>query len=220
MSQYALGSDLGPVAEFTALAVLEQDRARPTNIAVRHLVRFPPGTPYRAIGEAVATTVRDGGLGRPPIVVDLTAVGPGLLPMLREAVRPAWLDPVILTAAQGSPGKDADGIRRLPKRDLVTTLQLLLQDRRLRVAPTLPEATLLAHELTTFRAKVSLSETDAVDWRERPADDLVLAVALAADWLVDHPPHDGTSPYGADNSELMTFLDRVFGKRTWSPSAW
>jgi hypothetical protein len=207
MSRYALGLDLGQAADFSALAVVERDAADARALAVRHLVRFPPGTPYAAIGEAVATTVRDGGLGRPPLVADLTAVGPGLLPSLRAAVRPAWVVPVLLTAGQ-VPGEHADRLKRVPKRDLVTTLQLLLQERRLKVAPALPEANLLAREMTAFRAKVSLAETDALDWRERPADDLVLAVALGAWWLAGHPPGGGV--YGADGSELTALLDRVF----------
>jgi hypothetical protein len=210
VNPYVLALDLGQAADFTALAVLEREPVKPPAFAVRHLARFPPGIPYAAIGQAVATTVRDGGLGRPPIVADLTAVGPGLLPSLRAAVRPAWLEPVALTAGQAA-GKDADGMLRLTKRDLVTNLQLLLQERRLRVAPALSEAALLIREMTAFRAKVSLAETETLDWRERPADDLVLAVALGAWWAVEHPPGGGV--YGADATELTAFLDRVFPDR-------
>jgi hypothetical protein len=209
VTPYVLALDLGQAADFTALAVLQRDAVRPPALAVRHLVRFPPGTPYATIGEAAAATIRDGGLGRPPLIADLTAVGPGLLPVLRAAVRPAWVEPVLVTAGQTSGKDNADGLTRVPKRDLVTNLQLLLQDRRLRVAPALPEAALLVRELTAFRAKVTLADTDALDWRERPADDLVLAVALGAWWATEHPLCHGT-PYGADATELTAFLDRLF----------
>jgi hypothetical protein len=208
VTPYVLALDLGQAADFTALAVLQRDAARPPALAVRHLVRFSPGTPYAAIGKTTAATIRDGGLGRPPLIADLTAVGPGLLPMLRAAVRPAWVEPVLVTAG-ATKGEDADGLTRVPKRDLVTNLQLLLQDRRLRVAPALPDAAILVRELTAFRAKVSLAETESLDWRERPSDDLVLAVALGAWWAVEHPVGGGQL-YGADATELMTFLDRVF----------
>ena len=207
MTPYVLALDLGQAADFTALAVLEREPLKPPTFAVRHLVRFPPGTPYAAIGEAVGTTVRDGGLGRPPVVVDLTAVGPGLLPSLRTGVRPAWVIPVLLTAGQTP--VEADGLRRVPKRDLVTNLQVLLQERRLRVAPALPEAALLVRELTAFRAKVSLTDTDAPDWRERPADDLVLAVALAAWWSQEHPPL-GPDAFGSGGTMITADLDRLF----------
>ena len=206
-NRFVLALDLGPAADFTALAVLERDPADARAFAVRHLARFPPGTPYAAVGAAVAATIRDGGLGRPPLVADLTAVGPGILYSLRAAVRPARVVPVLLTAGQTA--AEADGLRRVPKRDLVTNLQLLLQERRLLVAPALPEAALLVRELTAFRARVSLAESVAIDWRERPADDLVLAVALAAWWAVRYPPAglDGISVGG---TMLTADMDRLF----------
>ena len=47
----------------------------------------------------------------------------------------------------------------------------------------LPEADTLARELSTFQIKVSLTADEALlDWRQRPHDGLVLAVAVAA-WL-------------------------------------
>jgi hypothetical protein len=68
----------------------------------------------------------------------------------------------------------------VPKKSLISSLQVLLQSRRLKVAPSLPDAQVLVQELELFRMKVTLSETDAEQWRERPHDDLVLAVAVAA----------------------------------------
>ena len=67
----------------------------------------------------------------------------------------------------------------MPKVELVSCLQILLQGRRLRVARNLPEAQVLARELQNFRVKVTLAATDAGVWRENKHDDLVLAVALA-----------------------------------------
>jgi hypothetical protein len=217
VSRFVLGLDLGQAADYSALSVLEREAANPRMLAVRHLVRFPPGTSYATVGTFVATVVRDGGLGHPPLVTDLTAVGSALLPGLRPAVRPAWIVPVMLTAGKSPPVKDADGVERVPKRDLVTMLQLLLQDRRLRVTLALPEAATLFHELTAFRAKVSLAETDAVDWRDRPTDDLVLAVALAGWWATKHA-RTGPSTIGVGGSLVQDVLDRVFPVAREAPS--
>jgi hypothetical protein len=63
----------------------------------------------------------------------------------------------------------------------VSTLQLLLQSRRLQVASSLREAGTLVRELMRFRSQSTLSASAALEvWRERPHDDLVLAVAIAA----------------------------------------
>jgi hypothetical protein len=58
-------------------------------------------------------------------------------------------------------------------------MQVLLQDRRLRVAPSLAQADMLVRELSAFEAKPSRAAPDSLEaWRQGPQDDLVLAVAL------------------------------------------
>jgi hypothetical protein len=76
-----------------------------------------------------------------------------------------------------------DGARLVPKRDLVGVLQVLFQTRRLRIADQLPESSTLERELLAFRAKTPTAGAEVAEaWRERPHDDLVLAVAFAC-WL-------------------------------------
>ena len=67
----------------------------------------------------------------------------------------------------------------MPKKDLVGTLQILSQGRRLKLASTLSEAATLLRELQEFQVKVTLptDEASPAAWREGPHDDLVLAVA-------------------------------------------
>jgi hypothetical protein len=89
----------------------------------------------------------------------------------------------------------ASGSLMVPRQELVGTLQVLLQTRRLQVARTLPEAVILVRELEAFRLKPpTLVATDPEAWREGEHDDLVLAVGIAA-WCgeqglppVDEPP--------------------------------
>jgi hypothetical protein len=68
----------------------------------------------------------------------------------------------------------------VPKKELVSTLQVLMQAGRLTIA-NLPERETLVQELLAFRVKVTVSANETFEaWRERDHDDLVLAVALAA----------------------------------------
>jgi hypothetical protein len=119
------------------------------------------------------------------VVVDLTGVGDAVLRVLLDGLMNqvvSTITPVTITAGLGVRLAEGGGLL-VAKKELVGALQVLLQGRRLRVAPTLPEAPLLAQELGNFRAKVTAARAeDVLDWRERPHDDLVLAVALAA-WL-------------------------------------
>jgi hypothetical protein len=82
----------------------------------------------------------------------------------------------------------------IPKKELVSTLQVLLQLRRLQVARTLPDAMLLVRELEHFRVKVTTARTDTYEsWREGQNDDLVFAVALAA-WVGEQAGRPGRDP--------------------------
>ncbi len=91
--------------------------------------------------------------------------------------------PVTVTAGSGRRQVAAGHGILAPKVELVGTLQVLLQTRRLRIADALPEAQILIRELETFRAVTRLVRAETVEsWRQRDHDDLVLAVAVAA-WL-------------------------------------
>jgi hypothetical protein len=75
----------------------------------------------------------------------------------------------------------------VPKKDLAGTLHVLLQGKRIKVADTLEHAQTLVVELQQFQLKTVPMTADAViEWRERPHDDLVLAVAIAA-WQAEQP---------------------------------
>jgi hypothetical protein len=90
----------------------------------------------------------------------------------------------------------------VPKKELASTLQVLLQARRLKVAKQLPEADTLVEELSNFKLKKPPPGDDAVaEWREGERDDLVFAVAIAA-WEGEYyrafdvylPPVENTGP--------------------------
>jgi hypothetical protein len=105
--------------------------------------------------------------------------------MLADALRgqvSCLLFPMTLTAGHAVTGGEAGGLY-VPKKELIGTLQLLLQTRRLQVARTLTDAAVLIKELENYRIKVTTARQETFEsWREGQHDDLVLAVALAA-WL-------------------------------------
>jgi hypothetical protein len=78
---------------------------------------------------------------------------------------------------------------RVPKRDLVGSLQVLFQSGRLKISKKLPLASVLQTELMNFKVKIDpITAHDSYSaWREQDHDDLVLSVALAA-WYGECPP--------------------------------
>ena len=148
--------------------------------AVRHLERFPLGTPFPEICTRLGELFSAPPLAHTTLVVDQTAVGQPVIGLLRRQRLRASIQPVTITAGDHA-SIDERGVWSAPKKELVSTLQLLLQSRRIKVAPNLPESGTLVRELVRFRTKATLSANDTLEvWRERPHDDLVLAVAIAA----------------------------------------
>ena len=74
----------------------------------------------------------------------------------------------------------------MPKRNLVSALQVAFSTGRLKIAKGLDLAKVLKEELLNFRMKINLATGhDSYEaWREGEHDDLVLAAALAV-WAAD-----------------------------------
>jgi hypothetical protein len=158
--------------------------------AVRRITRWPLGTSYTEIAAQVTALVL-----RPPLpgcrlVVDATGVGTAVVEILRRALAEAKasvsLMPVLITAGHGKGGLER-GTWSVPKKELVSVLQSLLQGQRLKFAR-LPERDMLVKELQTFKVKVSAAtgHESFEAWRERDHDDMVLALALAC-WAGERP---------------------------------
>jgi hypothetical protein len=163
---------------------LSGENGRPAEVplAVRHLERFELGTKYTTVVDSVAARVRSEPLRRMPAVllVDKTGVGAAVL----DSFTHARIGAVAITLHGGSSvARDPQRAGfRVPKRDLVTVTQVLLQNGRLRVAAELPEAETLKRELLNFRVKIDpkTAHDSYEHWREAEHDDLVLAVSMAA----------------------------------------
>ena len=179
--RYVVGVDLGQTADYTAITILEEKGEEEKSYDVRYLERLR-NTPYPQIVRRLDHLVRRLP-EKPSMAVDATGVGRPVIDMIRDANLPATVYPITLT---GGDAVTRDGMeRRVPKRDVASTIAVLLQTGRLRIARGLKESETLLRELLNFRVKISLSGHDTYEaWREQEHDDLVLAVGLAA-WLFE-----------------------------------
>ncbi len=184
---YFIGLDLGQASDLTALAIVERPDQRSrdgkeTLYALRHLRRFALGTPYTEIVPAVTALAARAPLsGRVTLVVDQTGIGRAVVDMLRQQAS-CGIVAVTITAGE-TMTRAEDGSRRVPKKELVTGLQLLLQARRLRVARAVPECATLVRELENYRLRITAAAHETFGAGPASAhDDLVIAVALAGWW--------------------------------------
>ena len=182
----------------------------PTVYGIPTLRRWPLGTAYRVIAQDVtrflgvlpATT-------SPPIVVcDATGVGLPITEMIGEefVAQQVFVGLVAVVITCGSAVTAVQsGQWRVAKKVLVSTMQVLMGNRRLHVARDQPDAEVLVAELGVFQEKITANANETFEsWREKDHDDLVLAVALAAwyaemcgsqvvSWVETPPRGDGTS---------------------------
>ncbi|MGI8496718.1 MAG: hypothetical protein ACR2OG_03920 [Gemmatimonadaceae bacterium] len=111
----------------------------------------------------------------PTLVVDANGVGRAVPELLRQR----GLKPVAIAITGGAEVTHGDTLR-VPKRELVGSLQVALQAGRLKIAAELPLRPVLVEELRNFRVKVNpLTAHDSWNAREGQHDDIVLAVAVA-----------------------------------------
>lgn len=191
MNYYFAGLDLGQSQDYTALAIAERIvvlEGKPS-YHFRYLERLKLGTPYPDQVQHVKTLVEHPPLkGKVTLALDYTGVGRPVADMFREAHLPCSLYAIGIHGGDIVTWDEEDKYRvKVPKRDLVACVQVLLQSGRLKIAEALPEASTLIKELLNFKVKIDpqTAHDSYSAWRENIHDDLVLAVALAC-WIGEH----------------------------------
>jgi hypothetical protein len=212
MSKFIIGLDLGQAQDYTALSVIEylpptstQDveapsymkylvpesfTTLPSQYHCRHLARYELGTRYPDIVDKVAQMLRTPQLQGATLIVDATGVGRPVVDMFVEA----GMDPVAITITGGDTVTRDGDYYRVPKRDLVASVQVLLQNHRLKFAADMPLAPTLIQEMINFKVKITDSANDTYGtWREGVHDDLILAVMLVCWWIQEQERKRGMS---------------------------
>lgn len=193
--RHIVSADIGQVVDPSALALIERPAYQPPlspPLAIRHMDRWHLGTSYLIIVEDICRFVERKELREPVLVVDQTGVGRPIVDMLRSRVQCAFVPVTITSGAE--PTRDGTDWK-VPKRDLVSTMQLLFGTRRLQIARGVKQEELLLKELQNFRMKITTAGNDTFEaWRTGQHDDLVLAAAIGL-WVAEH-----ALPVAWDNS--------------------
>ncbi len=126
---------------------------------------------------------------KPFLVVDNTGVGRAVIDIFRRAELKCPIIPVTITGGQvgrmiqtdsGSADKKIEW--HVPKVELISVAQVILQTKRIGFAKGMSEAKTLAKELSDYRVKQKSKDSDTYDAREGAHDDILLSFALAAWW--------------------------------------
>lgn len=187
---FFVGLDLGQKRDFSALAVVERVDARlawmgpAPPLGVRYLERMELGTSYPDVVARVCEILQDPKmLGQSHLVVDATGVGAPVMDLLRAARMRANITAVIITG--GDRAHYTGNQWFVPKRELLTGLEALLECGELRIAGKLREAARLVKEFESMQVEARVNGR----WKmggDTEHDDLVLALSLAC-WRAKRP---------------------------------
>ncbi len=160
MGDLIMGIDLGQAQDYTALCIVEKLKTAEgeNQYHLRHLERLLLGTPYPTVVKRILELMYTEPLKTQEvyIVVDSTGVGRPVVDLMRQS----GLRPIAVTITGGNQVTEDDNGYKVPKRDLVSTLQVLIQSGRLKIAEGLPQARTLIQELLNFRVKISINDHD------------------------------------------------------------
>jgi hypothetical protein len=204
---YYVGLDLGQSADYTALAIVHDTFVEPIpgyrteQLQVVHLERYPLRTSYVDIVTHVHELLKKPELHpweegkhsyhrqqtHPTLIVDRTGVGAPVTDLFTKRRVPF----VQVTITGGTSVSRGEGRRHynVPKRDLVSSLEVPFHNQQLVIAQELDLRPTLEKELAGFKRKIKLTTGhDSYEhWREGDHDDLVLATALAVWWARRRP---------------------------------
>jgi hypothetical protein len=175
---FYIGLDCGQAKDYSAVSILRRQGNR---YDVVHLERLPLDMPYpqqieylfrirhkKPLDKANVTLAIDyTGVGRP--VVDL-AQDRGLNPL-----------GIAITGGNTASWNEDKSRASVPKRDLISGLQIAAQNDRLKVASGMEFGPVLAEELQSFKVKIDprTAHDSYGAWRDGQHDDLILSCAIA-----------------------------------------
>jgi hypothetical protein len=193
---YFIGVDLGQRQDYTAIAIIElltvftdeidrvtYERKTRTYYRLRHLDRIPLRTDYETIVDYLARLVARQDLAERSIVVmDATGVGAPVYEMFTKRWPPVreTTKVVITGAAEVNRIKGTSYGWTVPRRDLLYSLEALLRNRLLDIAPGIPHTKTLIRELSLMERDFTASGRETIELANSNVhDDLVFATALA-----------------------------------------
>ncbi len=187
-----IGVDIGQARDYTAVCVIKptmKDGKRMYHCG--YIDRLPLGTLFVDIVERVRYIhSKVGGT----VVIDSTGVGAPIVEMARRNI-PGEVIGLLITA-----GEKANGWN-IPKRVLITGLQISFQKKELRLKRGLSFGKTLVEELLNYRVTVTSHKNEVFSpWREREHDDLILSLAIGLYCCKKRNPSSGV---GSSMSPFM-----------------
>ncbi len=186
-NEYLIGLDLGQSNDYTAVSILQPVGGK---LRLRHLDRLPLGMSYPNQVRAIQVLYNKLD-GKRTLIIDRTGIGRAIYDMFREG----GLNPVAVTFTSGERTlqllkKTPKGLKprmefRVPKNEIISSLNATMQQERLQIARGLKYGDVLTNELKDFEMQVRPTGHVSFNAKEGSHDDVLISVSLVAWWWLN-----------------------------------
>lgn len=187
-----IGLDLGQQNDYTVLSVIEIEyqNVKETGVLYKliYLHKFQLKTSYPSIVNWITWFIERTFVNKEYVMVaDYTGVGRPVVDLLREN----QLNVIALNITGGNQatwrvGKEVG----VPKKELVSSLQVVLQNYRLKIASDLPFLDELKKEFLNFKARINTKANAQFNAASGYHDDIVMSISLAT-WYGEYASRKG-----------------------------
>jgi hypothetical protein len=188
-----LGLDLGQQNDYSVLSVLVQATgfSNTNTYSLVRLHRFPLKTDYYLVVDTVTDFIyRKLQHASYTLVVDKSGVGAPIVEILNKNN----LNMCSIVSQGGQHPRKRKGVfpeeYTVPKRDIITNLQALLQSKRLKISGHINHLETLKKEMINFKYKISESGRPKFESAPGKNDDIVLSIGYAA-WYGEYTSSGG-----------------------------
>lgn len=191
-----VGIDLGESGNHTAIAALERQRLdkpivkQKYRYIVRLLDEYELGLYYPDQIDRMKETLKHEAFKGCTVGADYTGVGRPVIQMMWKQKVHSGLCPILITAGHKATWDEESKGYHVPKRDLVGTMQVLLQADLFNWHSKLKTAAKLEKQLQKFKVRITRHKNETFGAEGADQDDLVLACSIAA-WLGENTSGGG-----------------------------
>ena len=179
-SKAILGLDLGQQSDYTVLSIVNDDRKGGGSYDLVYLKKYKLKTSYVSIVRDIGNMVKESyALKGSRIIVDATGVGRPVVDMfLSYGVQ---VISATITGGSSSSWKTKNEVT-IPKKEIVSCLQIVLQNKVIKIASGLDCIEDIKREFLNFKASISSNARASFNARAGYHDDIVMSLGLAI-WL-------------------------------------
>lgn len=191
--KYCIGLDLGQQNDYTVLSIMEVSISKSfvCSYVLRYVKRYPLKTNYDLMVNDIVSTITGRGIqGESVFVLDYSGVGRPVFDLFTHT----GLSPIGVTIVGGQTSRwTAAASANVAKREIVSCLQVVFQNKRFKIPSDLPLLSEVKKEFLNFKA-MAKRRTSGVKFEARGAgihDDIVMSIGVAL-WYVEGKTRAGS----------------------------